>query len=173
MSDSSSDCVTAIKGLELGSLTLNVEFFMGMYSSIYDDADPFFLDTDPNGPESSPAAILAINEVLSSTGQTAITDIGLFGNGYFIPTYLQDGFGVPTPSDDADDRVGGRAGVFNGDWVVSSFETSIHYDTNLGLPDSAFSFAKFTSVSVPEPGTLSLFGISLAGMGLARRRKKA
>jgi hypothetical protein len=28
------------------------------------------------------------------------------------------------------------------------------------------------SVSVPEPGTLALFGIGLAGMGLARRRKQ-
>ncbi len=30
-----------------------------------------------------------------------------------------------------------------------------------------------TSVAVPEPGTFILFGIGLAGMGLARRRKKA
>ena len=29
-----------------------------------------------------------------------------------------------------------------------------------------------TSVSVPEPGTLALFGIGLFGMGLMRRRKK-
>jgi hypothetical protein len=31
----------------------------------------------------------------------------------------------------------------------------------------------FDSVSVPEPGTLALFGIGLLGMGLARRRRKA
>ena len=29
-----------------------------------------------------------------------------------------------------------------------------------------------SSVAVPEPGTLALFGIGLAAMGLARRKKK-
>jgi hypothetical protein len=37
-----------------------------------------------------------------------------------------------------------------------------------------FTFIQFTAVdvSVPEPGTLALFGIGLLGMGLSRRRKK-
>lgn len=32
---------------------------------------------------------------------------------------------------------------------------------------------EFTALSVPEPGTLSLFGFGLAGLGLIRRRKAA
>lgn len=34
-------------------------------------------------------------------------------------------------------------------------------------------FTRSVPVSVPEPGTLALLGIGLAGMGLARRRKAA
>jgi hypothetical protein len=34
------------------------------------------------------------------------------------------------------------------------------------------SYVFATARKVPEPGTLALFGIGLAGMGLARRRKK-
>jgi hypothetical protein len=34
-------------------------------------------------------------------------------------------------------------------------------------------YATAEEVSVPEPGTLALFGLGLLGMGLARRRKKA
>ena len=41
-----------------------------------------------------------------------------------------------------------------------------------GLGDTLV-FATASRVSVPEPGTLALLGIGLAGMGLTRRRKKA
>lgn len=45
-------------------------------------------------------------------------------------------------------------------------------------PDSDYSLEEYgvyliREVSVPEPGTLALFAIGLAGMGLARGRKKA
>lgn len=40
-------------------------------------------------------------------------------------------------------------------------------------PDPAAGTLNGVPVSVPEPGTMALFGIGLAGMGLARRRRKA
>ena len=43
--------------------------------------------------------------------------------------------------------------------------------TVLGNPSNN-SWSGSGSVSVPEPGTLALFGIGLFGMGLTRRRKK-
>lgn len=43
-----------------------------------------------------------------------------------------------------------------------------------GAKNGAISFvAIYGGDAVPEPGTLALFGIGLAGMGLARRKKKA
>jgi hypothetical protein len=53
--------------------------------------------------------------------------------------------------------------------------TSVAFNTTLGEGD-VFAFDNMTigsleQVHIPEPGTLALLGIALAGMGLSRRRK--
>ena len=49
--------------------------------------------------------------------------------------------------------------------------TSVTF-TRLGDPNISFDDVVTASVSVPEPGTLVVFCIGLAGMGLSRRRKQ-
>ena len=56
----------------------------------------------------------------------------------------------------------------DGAWVFAESANLLHYESC-----SITCFDYDLSTPVPEPGTLALFGIGLAGIGLMRRRRKA
>lgn len=77
---------------------------------------------------------------------------------------------------------GTGGGLFPGESSLPVFvrTNATEFDTNglirvqqdLNIENIFGAFGPSASVPVPEPGTLALFGLGLAGMGLARRQRK-
>ena len=108
--------------------------------------------------------------------------IWTYETGNFIFDNAINAFGLDFgqyANDQAQVILGGNAssvvtgGGFFGFVDTDSSFTSVSYDTLTGGNYSLFDNVTYgTATSVPEPGTLALFGIGLAGMGFMRRRKK-
>ena len=64
-------------------------------------------------------------------------------------------------------------GDADGLWTVDYLEPTPEGFHGCGLPDDSPCGATGRFIRVPEPGTLALFGVGLAGLGFTRRRKAA
>jgi len=59
-----------------------------------------------------------------------------------------------------------------GDRILATINPVTGAATNIGtLPFSGFANIEFSAVAVPEPSLIALFGLGLAGLGFARRRR--
>lgn len=73
-----------------------------------------------------------------------------------------------------DDHVVGAWSIFSGSFVASSELTTLTFTSVIPETGTVGNFLDDVKVtaSVPEPGSIALLGLSLLGMGVARRRRQ-
>ena len=143
----STECFTGILGLEVGSATYDVHWVEGLFD-VAVASNPGITTFVGNVSRAAEASVLMTNLLFDAGGLLPLAYGDYRWVGAYVPYIVTE-------------------------WEVASFvpistrveALNVRYDRETTIAN----WAVFTTV--PEPGTLALLGIGLAGMGFSRRKK--